>query len=143
MIASTTPNAYSSNERELIAKYTEDVQEIDILDKSLKTFGKVCYAGVNFLKMDIQGNLRRCSTARESHGNLFEGTMRIGLEAKPCAYTRCVCPYEGIKNLSDRKAATLLVAKEMAREYPVFFVANITKHKVKQRIRTYFTKSKY
>jgi hypothetical protein len=77
----------------------------------------VCGAGADFFVMDIEGNVRRCSTLTRSYGNLFQGTAQLDGKPEVCPSRVCNCPYEGIRGLSGVRGTIRSVSKEMLDEY--------------------------
>ena len=57
--------------------------------------GQPCWAGARYFIVDHRGEAYRCYPARrgktERLGNVLDGTARLGLGPRPCAYDYCSC----------------------------------------------------
>lgn len=96
------PRDYSAQQLALIRGLGLNHFEEQILARQVSFLGRRCEAGHRGFAMDIAGNVTRCSTIKESHGNLFEGTFRPGETARRCPANKCGCSYQGMKYASAR-----------------------------------------
>ena len=81
------PVGYTDEERRIIESYKHSSYGVtaDYLDgKQYKFKGKMCVAGANFFKVNVDGSVQRCPADREPYGNIYQGTFNPGNHAKPC-----------------------------------------------------------
>lgn len=71
--------------------------------------GRDCWAGARYFIVDHRGDAYRCYPARrkrsERLGNLLDGSLRLALRARPCAYDYCNCTVpqsRGMVNIARR-----------------------------------------
>ncbi len=124
------PKAYSNEERELIARFALDKNEIDIMEKSHSFFGKSCKAGYDFFVMDAAGDVRRCSSSVKSYGNFFENSFTYDNSPRPCPFLICGCPIEGINRTSKKRNSLFSISKEFFREGPDYFIKKARPSKI-------------
>lgn len=85
------PMGYSQQDREKILSYKNNSYPvtIDYLENRQYHFkGKLCSAGINFFKVDIDGDVYRCPSNRRHFGNIYEQTFKPDIEIRPCHTTR-------------------------------------------------------
>jgi MoaA/NifB/PqqE/SkfB family radical SAM enzyme len=100
------PDRYTTKERKLITSLKDDYKYNKIyLDGKMFFKGCLCNAGKNFLKIDVDGNTRRCASSSDSLGNLYKGTIKIKEEATPCQTNRTLCVSQCLKYLLNEKRA--------------------------------------
>lgn len=116
------PASYSIETRNLLRRYSEDTREIDFLGRKRHFLGKRCSAGMNYFRMDRDGNLRRCMNSKVSYGNLFDRTYSIDSEPRPCPFSQCLCLSEGLRCASENICCDRSLIKEIAREYMYRFI---------------------
>ena len=80
--------------------------EEEILARRVSFLGRKCQAGHRSFTMDISGNVTRCFSLKEDHGNLLEGTFRPGKFTRRCTARRCLCTNEGVRFSLSRGSAT-------------------------------------
>lgn len=119
------PAAYTREERDLISKYILDPREMDVLEKKVNFFGKLCAAGGEYFKMDPAGNIIRCSSSMKRYGNFFEGKYRLDEGPKPCPMASCNCPYEGFRYLRSGKGTVAGICAEVLQE-----IKGVTKREI-------------
>jgi MoaA/NifB/PqqE/SkfB family radical SAM enzyme len=124
------PKAYTANQRELMAKYALDKNEIYIMEESLSFFGKKCGAGLDYFLMDATGVVRRCSSSAKSYGNFFEGNFKIDEKARPCPFIQCSCPYEGMNRTSEKNDNIYSITKEIVREGAPYLYKKVRPSKI-------------
>jgi organic radical activating enzyme len=90
------PDSYSAEERKTITALPINPRESVILASKATFSGHRCSAGQRFLVMGEDGSLFRCTSSKQSRGNLLAGDPTFGKTPKLCNYKTCVCPYEGI-----------------------------------------------
>jgi MoaA/NifB/PqqE/SkfB family radical SAM enzyme len=85
------PMAYSTEDRIKILGYQNSSYPVtlDYLDNKQYAFkAELCTSGINFFKVNVNGNVQRCPANAEKFGNIYDGTFQPGSEAKPCITTR-------------------------------------------------------
>lgn len=85
------PSSYSPEDKNKILNYQNNSYAVtfDYLDNRQYDFKETpCTAGINFFKVDVNGNVQRCPSNKEKFGNIYEGTFQPGTETKPCLTTR-------------------------------------------------------
>ncbi|MBF0253332.1 MAG: hypothetical protein HQL29_05890, partial [Candidatus Omnitrophica bacterium] len=110
------PLGFTAEEKELIAKYTLDPRELEIVSDEFNLFGKMCLTGKKYFRLDPAGKIFRCSSSFKCYGNLFKNKYEFDKVAKPCPLTCCGCPYEGLKYVVAGKASLLKICKEVLNE---------------------------
>lgn len=100
------PRDYTDEERSLLRRLGLDYSEDEILSRRVSFLGRKCQAGHRAFAMNKTGNVMRCFSLKEDHGNLFEGTFRPGKFPRRCTVRRCLCSYEGIHSSLARGFAT-------------------------------------
>lgn len=81
------PMGYSDEERKIIENYQNSSYKVtaDYLDNMQYKFkGKMCVAGANFFKVNVDGSVQRCPADKERYGNIYDGTFVPSDSAKPC-----------------------------------------------------------
>jgi len=67
--------------------------------------GRLCWAGARYFIVDHRGRAYRCYPARrmrtEYLGNVLDGSLRLALQATPCAYTYCNCTVPQQRGMVD------------------------------------------
>lgn len=129
------PKSYTKEQRDRILKYiklSEENNSQDSVDdfmmiEKLKLYGKlsfkdiICRAGKDFLSVDYDGDITRCSGESIKLGNLFEGKLNLLENKKPCRVKFCPCPYWGLAYSDEKpkviKDAISLNIKDLAIHY--------------------------
>ena len=106
------PMAYNEQERSILNELETDFPENEILNNNFYYKGLQCAAGSKEFMMDEIGNLKRCSALNRNYGNLFKGNFTIDHTYRPCPRKTCGCPYEGIRNITDRYSNKIAVLEE-------------------------------
>lgn len=78
------PQAYTENERRLIAKYMDDASiKYMLTDMDMK--GKLSYAGMYYILVTNKGDIALCPdyTKDYSRGNILEGNVKLDIEPQP------------------------------------------------------------
>ena len=83
------PSSYTDDEVRLITDLAVDRDVEVAISAGLSFTGRVCDAGGRYFQMDPAGNLHRCCSILEDHGNLFEGTHRFDDVLRPCTAAHC------------------------------------------------------
>lgn len=86
---------------------------ISKIKKVTGTFGKICYAGVNFIFIYQNGEAYRCYSSRfnrvHSMGNIKDKNFKMFKKPVPCLNKNCTCPKPIINGMIDyKKKAPLL-----------------------------------
>lgn len=79
------PEAYTDDERKLIASYCDDATIKYMLSNEL-TDGKLTWTGVDFIILDNEGNVGYCDDFRTDHfnfGNVFQQNVKLLVEPSP------------------------------------------------------------
>lgn len=69
--------------------------------------GRMCNAGMKFVRMLPGGDVLRCYHDATPMGNLMEGTLRLFDTPKPCPTKCCGCPYIGYKHIVKNHAGNV------------------------------------
>ncbi|MDM4016067.1 hypothetical protein [Roseiconus lacunae] len=93
------PESYSQDDRKRLANvfYSEHDYEHMV---DLKQPGS-CYAGVDYVYVDINGDVWRCGTYKVPQGNLLNG-FRLLSEPAPCPGNECWCDTENLNTVEFR-----------------------------------------
>ncbi|MEM7818296.1 MAG: radical SAM protein [Candidatus Aenigmatarchaeota archaeon] len=81
------PDAYTEEERKKMIEYPFNEYNYTLgylSGETYKTKGKLCRAGVNFFKVEVDGWVHRCPADEEDFGNLFKGTFKPKNKPYPC-----------------------------------------------------------
>ncbi|MCO8124534.1 hypothetical protein NHH03_22535 [Stieleria sp. TO1_6] len=94
------PEAYSDDDRALLRDVFYSQHDFDHM-VDLKQPGK-CYAGVDYVYVDINGNVSRCGTYKTPIGNVFK---QLNLLQRPaaCPGTECWCDTENLNTVEFRE----------------------------------------
>lgn len=96
------PGRYSKEELKVIEKYCIDRNELLIAGNKMNFKGKGCEAGMNYFSMDPSGNVSRCGSISENHGNLFYTGIQFDNIPKLCTASDCVDCYLGLVSLQNK-----------------------------------------
>jgi MoaA/NifB/PqqE/SkfB family radical SAM enzyme len=109
------PGSYTPEELELLRDHVQEPLELMVAMDKMKFQNKMCKAGSTFFFMDIKGDVSKCATINESHGNIFEGTFRANDKPTPCPVAQCNDACFGIISQIDepRAPAIELVSQVM------------------------------
>jgi MoaA/NifB/PqqE/SkfB family radical SAM enzyme len=94
------PETYSASDRELLREVFYSQHDFDHMVQ-LKQPG-ACYAGVDYVYVDINGNVSRCGTYKTPMGNLFD-QLRLAQRPAPCPGTECWCDTENLNTVEFRE----------------------------------------
>lgn len=94
------PESYSDDDRRLLREVFYSQHDFDHMVQ-LKQPGD-CYAGVDYVYVDINGNVSRCGTYKTPIGDLFGDLRLLNLPA-PCPGTECWCDTENLNTAEFRK----------------------------------------
>lgn len=90
------PGSYSAEELKIINKYCIDNNELLIAENGMNFKGTHCEAGMNYFSMDPFGNVTRCGSIHDAHGNLFKEGIHFSEWAEKCTSEDCVDCYLGL-----------------------------------------------
>ncbi|OYP35434.1 hypothetical protein [Rhodopirellula sp. MGV] len=94
------PESYSDADRDLLASVFYSKHDyahmVDLIQPG------DCYAGVDYVYVDINGDVWRCGTYKMPLGNLFKGFDLMSRPA-PCPGTECWCDTENLNTVAFRK----------------------------------------
>lgn len=99
------PETYSEEDRALLREVFYSQHDFDHMVE-LKQPGD-CYAGVDYVYVDINGNVSRCGTYKTPIGNLF-GELRLLDRPAPCPGTECWCDTENLNTVEFRNQYELV-----------------------------------
>lgn len=99
------PESYSDEERQLLRSVFYSQHDYDHM-VDLKQPGD-CYAGVDYMYVDINGNVSRCGTYKTPIGNIFSD-VRLLEKPSPCPGTECWCDTENLNTVEFRQMYELL-----------------------------------
>ncbi len=78
---------------------------IEKIREKSDTYGKICYAGINFIFIYETGEVYRCYSSRfnkiHSMGNIKDKNFKLYSAPVPCLNKKCTCPKPIINNLID------------------------------------------
>jgi MoaA/NifB/PqqE/SkfB family radical SAM enzyme len=106
------PESYSNREKSAILHFMKVIEEADgqqdkvtghinpDLDKRwingyVSFRGRPCLAGVKFVAIDVNGNIKRCQSDPTKLGNIYRGEFNFFENAHRCKVKICGCPYYG------------------------------------------------
>jgi MoaA/NifB/PqqE/SkfB family radical SAM enzyme len=95
------PESYSGEERVLLRKLFYSQHDYDYMVE-LKKPG-LCYAGVDYVYLDIDGNIYRCGMTKMRLGNILKDHYRLLSEAKSCPMSHCPCDKENLNTKDFRE----------------------------------------
>lgn len=81
------PDAYTEKERRKMINYRFNDYPYTLSYLQGETYltkGKLCWAGVKFFKVEVDGRVHRCPADEENFGNIFQGTFRPKNKPYPC-----------------------------------------------------------
>lgn len=99
------PEAYEDSDREILRSVFYSKHDYDHM-VDLKQPG-MCYAGVDYVYIDINGNVSRCGTYKQPIGNIFD-EMRLLSEPAACPGPECWCDTENLNTVEFRETYRLL-----------------------------------
>ncbi len=85
------PYAYTKEERRLIERNLIDPISRLALYRFPSYRGKICSAGMNFIRIYPDGSVRRCTGDPTPLGNIFNGSLRLMNRPTPCRVRYCKC----------------------------------------------------
>jgi MoaA/NifB/PqqE/SkfB family radical SAM enzyme len=105
------PESYSQKERNAILNFMKVCGEDPQPDKTaghinpdldklwinghVSFRGTPCLAGVKFVSIKFNGDIRRCISDSTNLGNMYRGEFNLLEKAEPCKVKICGCPYYG------------------------------------------------
>lgn len=110
------PESYTNDEKTIINHIALDTREIDIVQKKINFFRRLCSAGQKSFCMDVSGKITRCVTLNKEYGNLFIGKYHLDESPRPCPVKKCNCAYEGMRLTKNQKGSAFSTLKERALE---------------------------
>ena len=99
------PESYSQEDRELLKSVFYSDHDFQHMVE-LKQPGD-CYAGVDYIYVDINGNISRCGTYKTPMGNLFDDLNLMDAPAM-CPGTECWCDTENLNTAAFRETYQLV-----------------------------------
>ena len=99
------PESYSPQDRELLRSVFYSDHDFEHMVE-LKQPG-ACYAGVDYIYVDINGNVSRCGTYKTPMGNLFED-LKLMDSPTMCPGTECWCDTENLNTVEFRDTYQLV-----------------------------------
>lgn len=99
------PESYSPQDRELLRSVFYSEHDFEHMVE-LKQPGS-CYAGVDYIYVDINGNVSRCGTYKTPMGNLFED-LKLMESPTICPGTECWCDTENLNTVEFRNTYQLV-----------------------------------
>lgn len=108
------PQAYTREQLDTIRDLAVDRELEARVSAGLNFQGTPCQAGFSYFQMDPAGNLNRCCSISESHGNLFEGTYRFDEAPALCPVDVChdACCGVSAVELANRKSGSHVGVRE-------------------------------
>ena len=86
------PQAYTEEEREMIAPFIGDVDRIKYHLDGKKTKGKLCRSGYIYASIKADGTVTRCGPlSHKPIGNIFSEDFNLFAEPMPCEADVCPC----------------------------------------------------
>jgi MoaA/NifB/PqqE/SkfB family radical SAM enzyme len=105
------PVSFTAEEKDFLKNFEAGYPEFELLNSKHDYYKKPCFAGRNIFKMDRYGNLSRCSSVHDDHGNFFEKTMRFNSKPEPCSATEYICLHECFENCITTNQTLLSLLK--------------------------------
>lgn len=99
------PESYSLQDRELLRSVFYSEHDFEHMVE-LKQPGP-CYAGVDYIYVDINGSVSRCGTYKTPMGNLFED-LKLMESPTMCPGTECWCDTENLNTVEFRNTYQLV-----------------------------------
>jgi len=93
------PGSYTKEQIKLIHDLSIDKREIFVTSNKLNFKNRLCRAGKDYFYMEINGEVYKCGTIRESCGNLFDGTFNPAEHPMTCPMTHCNDSGLGVSSL--------------------------------------------
>jgi MoaA/NifB/PqqE/SkfB family radical SAM enzyme len=106
------PFSFTSEEKDFLKNFEACYPEFELLNRRHNYYGKPCFAGQNIFKMDRYGNLSRCSSVNDDHGNFFDKTMRFNSKPELCSATEYLCLHECFENCINESQPLLYRLKK-------------------------------
>lgn len=86
------PQAYSDEERKMMAPYLGDINRIKYHLEGHKTRGKLCRAGYCYASVKADGRVTRCGPlSHKPIGNIFDRDFELSDKPEPCEADVCPC----------------------------------------------------
>ena len=83
------PDSYTPFERELIESSCGPYKfSHPYMEGNRDYRGKLCDAGRKTFKVNVRGDVTRCSSINEQYGNLYHGTIHVDENPRPCTCKR-------------------------------------------------------
>jgi MoaA/NifB/PqqE/SkfB family radical SAM enzyme len=95
------PGNYTKEQIKLIRDLSIDKREIFVTANKLNFKNKLCRAGKDYFYMEIDGEVYKCGTIRESCGNLFAGTFNPADHPMTCPMSHCNDSGLGVSSLVE------------------------------------------
>jgi MoaA/NifB/PqqE/SkfB family radical SAM enzyme len=106
------PESYSEREKSAILNFMKVIEEADSqqnkatghinpnldkrwIDGYISFRGMPCLAGIKFVAIDFNGNIKRCQSDPTNLGNIYQGEFNLLENAERCKVNICGCPYYG------------------------------------------------
>ena len=113
------PESYSDREKSTILNFMKVIEEADGQQDKVKVHinpdldkrwingyisfrGRPCLAGVKFVAIDFNGNIKRCQSDPTNLGNIYRGEFNLLENAYRCKARICGCPYYGFNFASGK-----------------------------------------
>ncbi len=94
---SPSKNIKQKEEPEKILKMIKRKKDIKNIFRGRYSFkGIPCLAGKSSIRIDYEGNIKRCVTEKMILGNIFTGKLKLLNKPLKCTSELCICDYEGI-----------------------------------------------
>ncbi|MCF8258346.1 MAG: radical SAM protein, partial [Flavobacteriales bacterium] len=102
------PGSYTETQARIISDVYQEQLELRVVLDMMHYQGQMCRAGKDYFHMELDGEVSRCCTIKESHGNLFQGTFSPNAEPLPCSAETCHDHCHGMMSLLESPKAPML-----------------------------------
>jgi MoaA/NifB/PqqE/SkfB family radical SAM enzyme len=91
------PRDYTPAQMDMLRQLGMGASDGLLLDGNVSLLGRKCLAGFTSFTMDAAGDVRRCPSLDDAHGNFFDGSFRPNPCLTRCTVRKCGCLYQGAK----------------------------------------------
>lgn len=95
------PGSYTKDQTRIISELYQEQLELRLMLDQMNFNGQMCTAGKNYFQMELDGEVSRCCTIKESYGNLFQGTFVPDTKPRPCTSNICHDHCHGLMSLVE------------------------------------------
>lgn len=119
------PGSYTEEQARIISEIYQEQLELRVVLGQMRYKGQMCRAGKDYFHMELDGEVTRCCTIKESYGNLFDGTFIPDTEPRPCTSEICHDHCHGIMSLLEEPPVPVLREPSLIEKGVVHFEETI------------------